>query len=288
MKYSEEEIRTAAEFRAFKRLVTEVYPTGIVSIVSDTFNLWDVLTKILPKLKDIILSRDGKVVIRPDSGDPVKIMTGYKVDKFEDGWCGSECIKSDGKYYLVVSTNENREGWNIGKEISENEVKGVIQILWEIFGGTKTEKGYKLLDSHIGAIYGDAITLERCAQICQRLKEKRFASINMVYGIGSYTYQCNTRDTFGFALKSTYVVIDGQEKNIYKDPITDDGTKKSQIGRVVVEDICGVFKLIDGLDEATEKQYDNTNLLQILFEDSVLLRETSLSQIRNLLESQLP
>ena len=64
------------EFETFKHLITEVYPTGIVSIVSDTWDLWKVLTDYIPRLKDTILARDGKVVIRPDSGDPVKIICG--------------------------------------------------------------------------------------------------------------------------------------------------------------------------------------------------------------------
>src|SRR5690606_17444562 len=60
------------EFELFKRLITQVYPEGIISIVSDTWDLWEVITCYMPKLKDFILNRNGKVVIRPDSGDPVK------------------------------------------------------------------------------------------------------------------------------------------------------------------------------------------------------------------------
>ena len=56
----------------------------------------------------------------------------------------------------------------------------------------------------------------------------------MVYGIVSYSYQYNTRDTFGFALKSTYALIDGNETLLFKDPKTDSGFKKSQKGMVVV------------------------------------------------------
>ncbi len=52
----------------------------------------------------------------------------------------------------------------------------------------------------------------------QDLKKKGFASTNMVYGIGSFTYQYNTRDTFGFALKSTYTKQNNTEKLIFKNP----------------------------------------------------------------------
>ena len=162
----------------YKRLLTEVYPKGIVSIVSDTWDLWKVLTDIIAKFKPEIMARDGKCVIRPDSGDPVLIM------------CGD----------LDAERPEAR--------------KGVIEILWDIFGGTINSKGYKQLDSHIGAIYGDAITRERAKAICDRLEAKGFASTNIVFGIGSYTYQYNTRDTFGFALKSTWCKINGEEIQI--------------------------------------------------------------------------
>jgi nicotinic acid phosphoribosyltransferase len=52
------------------------FPTGILSIVSDTFDLWTLITKYLPENKEQIMSRDGKLVIRPDSGDPVDIICG--------------------------------------------------------------------------------------------------------------------------------------------------------------------------------------------------------------------
>lgn len=72
------------ELETFRRLITEVYPTGFVSIVSDTWDFWKVMTEYLPKLKDEILARDGRLVIRPDSGNPVHIIAGYKQEDFEN------------------------------------------------------------------------------------------------------------------------------------------------------------------------------------------------------------
>lgn len=201
------------ELSSYKRLITEIYPKGFVSIVSDTWDLWGVLRKVITPLKDTIMARDGKVVIRPDSGDPVKIL------------CGDN------------------------KSLDENARKGVVEILWEIFGGTVNEKGYKVLDAHIGCIYGDAITLDRCDQICRSLIMKGFASTNVVFGVGSYTYQYVTRDTFGMAYKATWVKISGDEKMIFKDPKTDDGGKKSQKGRVAVTiNGDGTIDYVDELD----------------------------------------
>ena len=231
---------TEGECETFKRLVTEVYPKGIVSIVSDTWDLWKVLTDYLPRLKEDIIAREGKVVIRPDSGDPVDII----------------CGNPNGK--------------------TEQEKKGVIELLWDVFGGTTNAKGYKELIPQIGAIYGDSITVARATQIAERLKEKGFASTNVVLGIGSFTYQYNTRDTFGFAMKATYGEVDGEGRAIFKDPITDDGTKKSAKGLMKIDLVDGVYHLTDNVSWEEEKQGE----LKEVFRDGKLLVDQSLSDIR--------
>lgn len=235
------------EFKTFERLITETYPKGIVSIVSDTWDYWQVIGDFLPALKERILSRDGKVVIRPDSGDPVKIV------------CGDA---------------DAPEG--------SLQRKGSIECLWETFGGTVNSKGFKQLDPHIGLIYGDSITLQRCEQICQRLKEKSFASTNMVYGIGSYTYQYVTRDTFGFAVKATAGIVNGKQVEIYKDPKTDDGTKRSAQGYLSVYrdletgDLC--------LKDKCTKDEESNGFLRTVFKNGDLLIDQSLFQIRTRLK----
>ncbi|MCA0756612.1 nicotinate phosphoribosyltransferase [Paenibacillus sp. N4] len=232
------------EMASYRYLIKEVYPDGFVSIVSDTWDLWTVLDVVIRGLKEDILSRNGKVVIRPDSGDPVRII----------------CGDPDGE--------------------SEFERKGVIELLWEIFGGTVTEKGCKQLDSHIGAIYGDAITIARCREICERLEAKGFASTNMVYGIGSFTYQYNTRDTFGFALKSTYTVVNGEERKIYKDPKTDNGVKKSQTGLVLVTERDGKLAFTDGLNAAEYEERKAEDRLEVVYKDGKLARNMTLAEVR--------
>ena len=140
----------------------------------------------------------------------------------------------------------------------------------------------KILNPKIGAIYGDSITLERCKEICERLKQKGFASTNVVLGIGSYTYQYITRDTLGFAMKATSVTINGTEKAIFKAPKTDDGTKNSALGRVKV------FKNDSGLLEYSDDSSVNTtkdNLLKTVFENGNFLIEESLNDIRKRLSA---
>ena len=127
-------------------------------------------------------------------------------------------------------------------------MRGSIESLWNTFGGTENEKGYKTLDSHIGLIYGDSITLDRANDILRKLEFKRFASDNVVFGVGSYTYSYTTRDTLGLAVKATAGIVNGEEKNIYKEPKTDDGFKKSAKGFLkVVKNDSGDYELIDQL-----------------------------------------
>lgn len=231
---------TEGEFETFRRLICDIYPKGIVSIVSDTWDLWKVLTDYLPRLKDTIANREGKVVIRPDSGDPVDIL------------CG------------------NPNG------TTQADQKGVVELLWDIFGGAVNSKGYKELIPQIGAIYGDSINIDRATRICKRLKQKGFASTNVVLGIGSYTYQYNTRDTFGFAMKATYGEVNGEGREIFKDPVTDDGTKKSAKGLIKIVKENNTYTLVDQVTWNEEK----TGELKEVFRDGKLLIDQTLSEIR--------
>jgi nicotinamide phosphoribosyltransferase len=315
------------EYESFRRLIEDIYPHGFVSIVSDTYDFWKVVGEVLPKLKDKIMARNGKVVIRPDSGDPVDIICGRYIPEikndeyvksFEDakasfyedlmdelredtphGEYGDDSprgkFKYDGKYYeLIIDVEWNRydkQYYYIDghRERSCKEFTpslshlGLIEALWNIFGGEVNELGYKVLDSHIGAIYGDSITPERAEAICSRLKEKGFASSNIVLGVGSYSFQYTTRDTFSMAYKATWSMINGEEKQLFKDPKTDSGTKRSQRGLVVVTNRTedGSITLLDGLNLAQKEQMAEIDLLQDVFVDGKLVRDDSLSAIRS-------
>lgn len=241
------------EFGTYDRIITQLYPKGIVSIVSDTWDLWKVLTGIIPELKDQILARDGRVVIRPDSGDPVDIL------------CGTEFRHA-----------EEEVDYRTPAE------KGVVELLWETFGGTVNEKGYKVLDPHIGAIYGDSITIDRAKRITEYLRLKGFASSNVVFGVGSYSYQYVTRDTFGSAMKATWVAINGEGKAIQKSPVTDSGLKKSATGRLAVFDVEGTLRLVENADLVDEQM----SVLQPVWVNGYFLRYQSLEDVRAVLSYQ--
>lgn len=251
------------ELETYRNLIKK-FPSGILSLVSDTMDLWKVMTQILPALKEDILKRDGKLVIRPDSGDPADIICGkFLSDNGYDGPCP---VTSD---YLSTNYDDSPAG------------KGVIQLLYELFGGEKNKEGYIVLNAKIGAIYGDSITLEKAQEICEKLMIKGFATTNVVLGIGSYTYQFNTRDTYGFAMKATYVEIDGKGIDIYKDPVTDSGTKKSAKGLLYVGlDKRGEYYL----EEQVSKEKETQGELMTIYKDGNFFNTVTLEDIRNRLK----
>lgn len=314
-----------SEIETFRRLITEVCPSGVVSIVSDTWDFWHVITDMAAELKPEIMARTpnaiglNKVVFRPDSGDPVEIICGLEIpvvgglDEAEEVTqdfvysensdltaheCGdtsySKIVEVLGTYYKVTVFPEwNRhdktyyyiDGWGLPmfeEVILTPEQKGAVQCLWETFGGTINTEGFKMLDEHVGLIYGDSITLERADQILKRLKAKGFASSNVVFGIGSYTYQYVTRDSFGFAMKATYAEVNGEGSELFKDPITDNGTKKSAKGLLRVEFEDGKFVLYDQQTKEQEAQ----GCLQTVFKDGKLVKETSIEEIRAIVNAQ--
>lgn len=235
-----------SEFETFKRLITEVHPTGILSIVSDTWDLWRVLTDYMPRLKDEILARDGKIVIRPDSGDPVKIVCGDP--EAEDG---------------------------------SPQKKGVISLLAEVFGTSRNNLGYEALNDKVGAIYGDSITPQRCSDILAGLEEKGFCTDCIVFGVGSFTYTYVTRDTWGFAVKATLGVVDGEIRQIYKDPVTDDGTKKSLRGGIrVYKDDEGKYFAKDGFECLTPLMVVKKDEMNTAFIDGSMEIDESIGAIR--------
>lgn len=284
----QELLRLDAEKEFLKELITERFPEGIISYVSDSFDFWGLITEVLPQLKDEIRGRKAskvapaKLVIRPDSGDPVKVITGYNVyvcDKSTAGlskWSIAEWVSRQTKSYEVIKMNGRY--WlinDLNTEITEAEAKGAIQCLWDIFGGTETSTGHKLLDSSIGLIYGDSITPERTDQILQRLMDKGFASGNVVLGVGSMSYQYHTRDTFGFTVKATHIIVNDKSVPIFKLP-TGDATKASAKGLLFVD---SDMKLEDNV--TMEKESSTGNLLQSIFIDGKFVKETSLEEIRS-------
>jgi len=258
------------EVHTIYRLIAEIYPKGIVSIVSDTWDFWNTLCNTTKLLKPEIMARDGKVVFRPDSGNPADIICGTARSM---DYCGSvrdACSEAryagvgvftyGGAYYEVCESLAvaphgafTVDGLSYLRVEPTPEMMGAVQVLWDNFGGTETDKGFKVLDSHVGLIYGDSINLKVAEDIFQRLITKGFASNNIVFGVGSFTYQFVTRDTIGSAIKATYGCVNGEYRELFKDPKTDNGVKKSARGLIRIE----------GNDEDGFTQFDQQSLDEV-------------------------
>ena len=233
------------EITFIKRLLTDIYPNTSFSMVSDTYDLFNLIDNLLPQCREEIMKHNGKLLIRPDSGDIVEV---------------------------AVKTVEH---------------------LYNLFSGGVNSKGYKVLDAHIGCVYGDGVTQSRAEKIYSILAEKGFASNCIVFGAGSFSFNCIeedgqlfplTRDTFSVAIKSTYGVVNGEEIFIFKNPKTDVGKfKKSQRG------LCYVYKDENGgytyKDEYLADTIPQDNLLKPIFRDGKLLKEVSLQEIRDTLNN---
>ncbi len=233
------------EIDAFRRMLAQ-NQSGIVSIVSDTYHLWNVLTNFAPKLKDEIMARDGKVVFRPDSGEPKLIL------------CGDPAALPGSPAH-----------------------KGVIRLLDEVFGSTVNAKGYRELNPKVGAIYGDGMYFARIADILGTIKEMGYATSNIVIGVGGILLQQHNRDDLGFAIKATFATVNGEHRELFKDPITDPG-KRSHKGLMRLDLVDGRYITTDRLTEAEEKG----GLLKEVYRDGKLTNETTFDEIRVLVRKE--
>lgn len=223
------------EQATFNRLL-DIYPEGILSIVSDTWDLWAVLTEILPSVKDRILARNGKVVVRPDSGVPNLILNG----------------DPDGK--------------------AEVEKKGALRLLHEEFGGNPNKAGFREIDPHVGLIYGDGINFSMGEEILYGMAANGFSSSNTVLGLGSYTYQYVTRDTYGTVCKATYCEVNGEPRPIFKKPKTG-AWKTSHKGLLRVNEDLSVSQDVTWEEEGQ-------GLLRTVFEDGKLVVDEDFETVR--------
>lgn len=262
------------EIETFRRLINKVYPKGIVSIVSDTWDFWQVVEDFLPKLKADIMARDGRVVIRPDSGDPVDIICGLRTNPH------FHTRIVEGRYYCNYSPFDDFSEYI---EVSEGQYYGAYYMLGKTFGWNTTENGFRYPSTKVGLLYGDSITLERQKQIYLRLEGAGMAACNLVLGVGSFTYQFKSRDSLGFAMKATAVRVNDELRPIFKQPKTDDGTKNSLKGLIYVEKVGDQYIAHDEVTEEQEQQ----GCLETVFKDGKLLKDYTLAEIRTRVDSTL-
>ena len=221
------------EYLVIDRLI-ENYPNGILSMVLDSYDIYKAVDYLGTVVKDKILNRDGKIVVRPDSGDPVKI----SID--------------------------------------------ILNKLGNYFGTTLNNKGYKILNSKVGLIYGDGIVVETIELICNKMIENNWCVSNIVFGMGGGLLQKCNRDTQRFAFKSSSMMIGNEWCDIYKDPITthSNETKKSKTGHLALikEQINHNYKTIS-IDPNLYSNYID-NELKLVFKNGNIIKHYTLEDAR--------
>ncbi len=216
------------ELAAFKNML-DTYPSGLVACVSDSYDIYNACEKLWPSLKKQIMGRDGTLVVRPDSGNPV----------------------------LVVLS--------------------VLKLLGEQFGYETNDKGYKVLPPQLRVIQGDGIDISSMCEILENMERQKWSADNIAFGSGGGLLQKLDRDTLQFAFKCSNITVNGEDRDVFKDPATDPG-KHSKRGKM---------KLVRDRYKDEKEQYatvplnqPGTDQLVEVFRDGEILVEHTFDEVR--------
>ena len=207
-------------------------PGSLVAVVSDSYNLFNAVEKYWAgSLLDQVKSSGATVVIRPDSGDPIK---------------------------TPVSVIER-----LMATLPESEV--IIN-----------SKGYKMLPSYFRVIQGDGVNEDTIPKILEALENRNISTDNIVFGMGAAMLQQLDRDTMKFAMKCSAIEVNSEWRDVFKDPITDQG-KKSKKGLMDLVSINGVPTT---LPRGTGWIDNGIQLLRTVYENGKLENEITFDEIR--------
>lgn len=244
------------ELDAFKAMLDK-YPTGLLSIVSDTYDWYNVMDKYTVELHDVIMERDGKVVFRPDSGNPIDIIVGTI------------------KEYIPY---EEYDKYN-AKEL------GGIRALAKVFGTTVNSKGYRVLNPKVGLIYGDGMYLERYEETLKLLEKIGYSVENLVIGVGGILRD-GSRDSVGAAFKATWIKRRGMDAySIMKNPITDT-KKKSFKGRVKVVEAMKPGHFTTFVETSIHYNYA-IDALKVVYRNGEMIQDNTWDKIEETFENSL-
>lgn len=150
-----------------------------------------------------------------------------------------------------------------------------IERLMNRFGYEVNSKGYRVLPPCVRVIQGDGISLQTIEAILQAMQQRKQSAENIAFGMGGELLQKVNRDTMKFAMKASSAKVGGLWRDVFKDPITDQG-KRSKKGRLaVIIDASGEYKTIREQDLG-----QRCNQLQTVFRNGQLVGECSFEQIR--------
>lgn len=285
------------ELEVIKKLAE--HTNGIFSYVSDTENYYRTIYDYSKAAKEYILNRkDGsnglpaKWVWRPDSSakHPLEVICGdfmvapntdsYSWDLVKDN--GYDWALIDNKFHKVVLDKGYIKSFvEYDYKDVPLEVKGSLNILWEVFGGEEMETPsgvLRFINPKVGLIYGEAISIEHQKEIYERMIETGYSVSNLVIGKGSYAnLKGNTRDLFSMSFKQTFSLaeIDGEVVNLeqQKTPMGDQ-SKKSAKGLLMVDEGFNLYQ------EVSPEQ-EREGVLTLLYRDGVMVKQQSIYDIKD-------
>lgn len=148
-----------------------------------------------------------------------------------------------------------------------------LRLLKEKVGMTQNSKGYWVLPSYFRLIQGDGVNIDSIKEILEAMLAEKFSATNLAFGSGGALLQKVNRDTLRFAYKCSEITVNGESREVFKDPVTDPG-KLSKKGRLsLIKDADGKFQTVSG---------DNAegNLLETVFENGKILKEYTFEEVR--------
>lgn len=154
-------------------------------------------------------------------------------------------------------------------------VPEAIERLMVKFGYTINSKGYKVLPACVRLIQGDGVCAASIEAILVEMKKRGLSADNVAFGMGGELLQKVNRDTQKFAMKASAISINGEWRDVYKDPITDQG-KRSKKGRLALTKINGQFQTV-----ARNSINPAANELVTVFRNGKLMTEYTFDQVRN-------
>ncbi len=154
-------------------------------------------------------------------------------------------------------------------------VTKTIDILFDIFGSTVNEKGYRVLPKNLRIIQGDGVNLHTIGECLEAMKQKKQSAENIAFGMGGALLQKLDRDTQEFAMKANAIQRNGKWHDVYKSPLTN-MAKASKPGRLaLVHDAEVGFRTI-----RFEELRNQKNVLIPVFKNGEVLKEWSFKEIR--------
>jgi nicotinamide phosphoribosyltransferase len=167
-----------------------------------------------------------------------------------------------------------------------NTLKEIFNILFDKFGFTVNEKGYKVLPPQVRVIQGDGVNLESIKEIYAMLKAEKISPENLALGMGGKLLQAVDRDTQNFATKCSYRVLDGVGEGVVKQPTEMD--ENGNITKSFKTSKKGMLKLVKtetGYRTVTsyDSDYDTVkDELVEVFRNGEILKEWTFEEIREL------